>query len=336
MPGKNECVADGIFTFTQVESLYQRARTELTGCEHVKFPQRQPIDVKGLAELPSLDGLDGLTITLVRVGGVLPAAGQSLDIWTDVLTRVSLRLPNVDVEVRGHIQDWNWIGSKREYEKAIFEAWLPMLLSHLDAAGREPILQRLIKAANLPASTVRKTVWRDERIEYANKGQRGAAQSTYSDRLGALSIRCHTNADTPAQQIDRVRDVLNEFQLTFKKYEWRILELGEPAKCLEAYRIVRDLNLFGTEFYVDLYTNLTELIGLDSLHRFVKVLSARKQWQTVLCRFPLPSAVARGRKKLGKILIRTGKDGHRVSLTLPDADDVLRTSIAGKLGLTLL
>jgi hypothetical protein len=342
MPKKNEYPATGTFTLRQLQTLYQRAQKLLTGCESLKVPQRQNLNLDKLRELPVLDDLLGVEVGTFWAEGFLPGDTRP-EVLAGIMRSFAEKLPDTYLEMQGQIagaagprsRGWNSVGCGREGGKPTFVSWLPLLLGHLDAAGREPVLRRVIKAANLPLVVQRKGTWGVEVRSRTNPELRGHPHCGYSDQHGTLSVACWTPSDTPEQQVERIQALLREFKLQPYEYHWRILEVGKPPKPLKTYRTLRALALPGVRFRLRPTCLVTELAGVDSLRRFLQLLPGGKQVQTTLCRFPMPAAAPTKRERLGKIVIRTAKDGHRVSLFLPDADNASRVAIADRLGLKM-
>jgi hypothetical protein len=334
MPKRNEHLAEGTFPLAALERLLKRALKRLEDCEEFHTPQRQQVELSRLAELPRLDDLPGIAPSQFWAEGHLPARGNESSVLTDVLRRGRKKLRGARLEVRcedaGLKQNCNWVAAEFSRGAAI-EAWLPGLLRDLDPQGREPILKRVIQAGRLPARVIRKSVLNWEQIDLEHTAE-GNAYGNYSDRHGALSVRCDTPGDTADEQMKRVSALMKELALEPEGYVWRVLKSGDAEECLKAYDTLRALPLPVSLCRLDLAFTLTELTGVESLRRLA-AMAGRKQFLTTLCRFPLPAGSATARKKLGKVLVRTSGDGHRVSLFLPPDDAALLASLGDKLGL---
>jgi hypothetical protein len=331
MPKRHEHIAQGTFPLSELERLRKRAMNSLTDCEDFTTPQRQRVNLVRQAGLPRLDDLSGIAPFLFWAEGYLPARGNELSVLTDFLKQGRKKLRGANLYVRCQDVDGNWVGAESNASGAAMEACLPALLRDLDASGREPILNRVIEAARLPVVLVRNSFMNLEQIRPKHAAG-GSASTTYSDQHGALSLWCATREDTAVEQMERVRAVMEELVLEPEAYIWRMLVTGDSGHCLRLYTALRGLPLPVCLFRLDLALTLTELAGVEALRRLAG-LAARKQFVTTLCRFPLPTGSTSARKKLGKVLIRTSKEGHRVSLFCPSPDVKLLSSLGDKLGL---
>jgi hypothetical protein len=332
MPRRDEHSAEGTFTLTGIDRVRQRAMKAFANGDDFVVPQHQDMRLGCKGELPRLDDLSGITLTTYYVDGYFPAAGQDLGVLTRILLSGQLALPRMPLSVFCHVTGMGKVGINSQEGKIHFEATLPDLLRWHDAKGREPILKRIIQAAHLSASVQRRTGWGGEEVEVECTVSR-AGGVWYSDGAGTLGFVCELPRTSCEEGLRRVGAVLAELAATPQEYSWKARGYTHGQDDgVEMYEKLRGLKFQAERHVLNLSLRLTALDGLEAL-RCLAALHGRKQFRTTLCRLPLPADPATGRRRLAKVVVRTARDVHTLSLFLPSPHAALLPELGRKLGM---